>query len=52
MEAKKKLSLTQETLKNLTQNDARQDAERHFGVTHTCACTCAIVACTCPPPRG
>ena len=52
MEAKKKLTLTQETLKNLTKSDARNDAERFFALTRTCACTCGIVACTCPPPRG
>ena len=52
MEAKKKLTLTQETLKNLTQNDMRQDAERHFALTHTCPRTCAVFACTCPPPRA
>ena len=52
MEAKKKLSLTQETLKNLTQNNARGNAEKFLALTHTCACTCGIVACTCPPPRA
>ena len=40
MEAKKKLSLTQETLKNLTQNNARGNAEKFLALTHTCACTC------------
>ena len=52
MEAKKKLTLTQETLKKLTQSDIRNDAEKFFAFTHTCACTCGIVACTCPPPRA
>jgi len=52
MEAKKKLSLTQETLKNLTQSNVRKDDGKFLALTRTCACTCGIVACTCPPPRG
>lgn len=47
----KKLTLTQETLRNLNQDDLRKVLGGYFAPTFTCHCTCQFAACTCPPPQ-
>ena len=46
---KKKLTLNQETLRNLNDNDTR-----HFATVLSCRCSagnsCGASQCTCPPP--
>ena len=50
MKTPRKLTLTQETLRNLNSDELRNVVGGLFA-TATCHCTCQFAACTCPPPK-